>query len=72
MKVYFNSAAGETAPVVIDGEPPADQSALVTQLQADIAALQAKIDAALVAAQAEKDADAASVAGQGVLDALAP
>lgn len=35
-----------------------------------IAALQSKIDAARVKAQADKDADAASVAGQGVLDAL--
>lgn len=63
--------------VVIDGDPPADQSALVAQLisERDAAlaqrdALQAKIDAAIVAAQADKDDDAANVAGQGVLDAL--
>jgi len=45
--------------------------AQVAQLTADKAALQAKIDAAKAAAQADKDADAANVAGQGVLDALA-
>lgn len=56
---------------VIDGEPPADQSALVAQLQADNATLQAKIDAARTAAQAAKDRDAANVEGQAVLDALA-
>lgn len=49
---------------VVDGDPPADQSA-------QIAALQAKIDAARAAAQAAKDADAATVDGQAVLDALA-
>lgn len=38
---------------------------------ADALAKQAKIDAARVAAQGEKDADAATVAGQRVLDALA-
>lgn len=64
--------------VVIDGQPPVDQSALVAQLQNDLAAmtvardaLAAKIAAAVAAAQAEKDADAATVAGQAVLDALA-
>lgn len=56
---------------VIEGEPPADQSALIAQLQADNAALTAKIDAARAAAQAAKDADAATVDGQAVLDALA-
>ena len=49
---------------VIDGVPPADQSA-------EIAALQAKITAARIAAQAAKDADATTVDGQAVLDALA-
>lgn len=47
---------------------------LQAQLDAVLAAnagLQAKIDAARAAAQADKDADAAAVAGQGVLDALA-
>lgn len=48
-----------------------DQSAVIAQLQADNAALRAKIDAAIAQAQADKDADAANVAGQGVLDALA-
>lgn len=38
---------------------------------ATIATLQGKIEAAKSAAQADKDADAANVAGQGVLDALA-
>lgn len=38
---------------------------------AQIAALQGKIDAARLAAQAAKDADAATVDGQAVLDALA-
>lgn len=56
---------------VIEGDPPADQSALIAQLQADNATLQGKIDAARTAAQAAKDADAASVDGQAVLDALA-
>jgi hypothetical protein len=46
-------------------------NASVTGLTSDKAALQAKIDAAKTAAQADKDADAANVAGQGVLDALA-
>lgn len=69
--------AAETV-VVIDGDPPTDQSAIIAQLTAErdaaIAerdALQAKINAAVTAAQADKDADAANVAGQGVLDALA-
>lgn len=41
------------------------------QLALDKQALEAKIAAAKLAAQADKDADAANVAGQGVLDALA-
>ena len=71
--------------VVIDGQPPVDQSALVAQLQNDLAAmtvardaaaaerdaLAAKIAAAIAAAQAEKAADEATTAGQAVLDALA-
>lgn len=51
-----------------------DVNPLQAQLDAALAAnaaLQAKIDAAKAAAQADKDADAAAVAGQGVLDALA-
>lgn len=56
---------------VLEGEPPADQSVLIAQLQADNATLQAKIDAARTAAQAAKDRDAATVDGQAVLDALA-
>jgi hypothetical protein len=46
-------------------------NAMVLSLQGEKNALQAKIDAAKAAAQADKDADAANVAGQGVLDALA-
>lgn len=46
-------------------------NATITQLNADKSAMQVKIDAAKAAAQADKDADAANVAGQGVLDALA-
>jgi outer membrane murein-binding lipoprotein Lpp len=63
---------------IVDGAPPADQSALVAQLQSDLSAmtaemdqLQTKIDNAKASAQADKDADAANAAGQGVLDALA-
>lgn len=63
---------------VVSGSPPADQSAEVVALQKQVddltaanAALQTKIDNAKAAAEAEKAADAASVAGQGVLDALA-
>lgn len=51
-----------------------DVNPLQAQLDAALAentALKAKIDAARAAAQADKDADAAAVAGQGVLDALA-
>lgn len=47
---------------------------LTTEKQAAqdaLAALQTKVDAARAAAQAAKDADAASVDGQPVLDALA-
>lgn len=56
---------------VIDGAPPADQSAEIAALTAANAALQSKIDAARAAAQAAKDADAATIDGQAVLDALA-
>lgn len=56
---------------VIDGVPPVDQSAAISALTAANSALQAKIDAARVAAQAAKDADATTVDGQAVLDALA-
>ena len=58
---------------VIDGTPP-DLTPLQAQLDAanqTIATLNAKITAARAKAQADKDADNASVAGQGVLDALA-
>lgn len=56
---------------VINGDPPVDQSAEIAALTTANAALQAKIDAARVAAQAAKDADAATIDGQAVLDALA-
>jgi predicted secreted protein len=70
---------------VIDGNPPADQSALVASLQGQVATLTASLatattarDAALAKvaiaradAQARKDADAAKVDGQALLDALA-
>lgn len=65
---------------VVDGSPPdlsvltAQVATLTTQLataNATIAAMQAKITSAIAKAQADKDADAANVAGQGVLDALA-
>lgn len=56
---------------VIDGVPPADQSALIADLQAQIVVLNDKIAAARVAAQAAVDRDAAVVEGQAVLDALA-
>ena len=56
---------------IIEGAPPADQSAEIAALQAQVAALTAKIDAARVAAQAAKDRDAENVEGQAVLDALA-
>lgn len=56
---------------VIDGPPPADQSAQIAALQAEIDTLSAKILAGRAAAQAAKDADAATIDGQAVLDALA-
>lgn len=57
MKLYYDSST-ESAPEVINGSPPVDQSALVAQLQADLAAANAKLaaaraaDAALTAALA--------------------
>lgn len=46
--IYYDSTV-EPAPVVVAGNPPVDQSALVASLQAQVAALQAKIDAAKAA-----------------------
>jgi hypothetical protein len=40
---FFDPAVGETAPVVVAGKPPTDQSALVAQLQAENAFLTAKV-----------------------------
>jgi hypothetical protein len=70
MKLYYDSAT-EAAPVVIDGEPPVDQSALVAQLQAQIASLTAFKDMAVADANARKAADAAHVDGQNLIDAAA-
>jgi len=63
---------------VIQGPPPGDQSAIIAQLTADLQAVAADRDAlnvkianAVAAANAAKTADAATVEGQAVLDALA-
>ena len=55
MKIYYDSST-ETAPVLIDGAPPVDQTALVAQLTsqrdaalATVAALNVKIAAAQAA-----------------------
>jgi hypothetical protein len=71
MKIYYNSAAGEVAPVVVDGDPPSDQSALIAQLQAENAQFRAFRDAVVADANARKAADAANVEGQSVIDAAA-
>lgn len=71
MKIYYNSANGETAPELIDGEPPVDQSALVAQLQAELAQFKAFRDAVVADANARKAADASKTEGQDVLDAAA-
>lgn len=75
MKLYYNSAT-EAAPVVINGDPPADQSALVTQLTADLAAANAIIvqfktfrDVVVADADARGLADAAKVEGQNLKNA---
>lgn len=75
MKIFYNSAT-EAAPEVIDGDPPADQSALVAQLQQDLAAANATItqfkafrDTVVADANARKAADAAKEEGQDVIDA---
>jgi hypothetical protein len=70
MKLYFDSSI-EAAPVLVDGNPPLDQSALVAQLQAENAALKQFRDAAVADANARKAADAAKVDGQNLLDAAA-
>lgn len=68
MKLYYDSTT-EAAPIVINGNPPTDQSALVAQLQADIAKLKAFRDAVIADANARKAADAAKVDGQNLIDA---
>jgi hypothetical protein len=62
-RYYFDSSKGETAPEIIDGNPPVDQSALVAQLQAEnaalvqqVAALNAKLAVGRVEAQQVVDA----------------
>ena len=69
-QVTITHDAGITVEVVA-GPLPVDQSAQVAALSEQVAALQAKIAAARAAAQIAKDADAASVDGQNILDALA-
>lgn len=61
---------------VIDGDPPADQSAQIAQLTADLAAANATIgqfktfrDAVVADANVRKSADAATVEGQNLIDA---
>jgi hypothetical protein len=62
-RYYFDSSKGETAPEIIDGNPPVDQSALVAQLQAEnaalvqqVAALNAKLAVGRTEAQQTVDA----------------
>lgn len=75
MKLYFNSAT-ESVPIVIDGDPPVDQSAVVAQLTADLAAANSTIgqfktfrDSVVADANARKAADAAKTEGQDLIDA---
>lgn len=69
--IYNNDPTNVTV-TVVNGDPPADQSAQVAQLTADLAALQTKYDSYVAAVQAEaqqlKAADAAKVDGQSILD----
>jgi hypothetical protein len=69
MKLYYDSAT-EAAPVVIDGQPPVDQSAVVAQLQAELAQYKAFRDAVVADANA-RQAAAAKSEGQDVIDAAA-
>jgi hypothetical protein len=62
-RYYYDSSKGETAPEIIDGNPPIDQSALVAQLQAEnaalvqqVAALNAKLAVGRTEAQQTVDA----------------
>lgn len=57
--------------VVVDGPPPTDQSALVTQLQNDLATYKTFAQGVKDRAQARKDADSAKTEGQDDLDAAA-
>jgi hypothetical protein len=80
--VYYPAGSVVNA---VEGDPPVDQSSLVASLQSQVTALtterdaavsangalQAKINAARAAAEVAKTADAATVDGQSVLDALA-
>jgi uncharacterized protein YlxW (UPF0749 family) len=71
-RYYFDSSKGETAPEIIDGNPPVDQSALIAQLQEQVAQLQAE-HASLTqyAAQLGAKLSTAKIEAQQVLDALA-
>jgi hypothetical protein len=62
-RYYYDSSKGETAPEIVDGNPPVDQSALVAQLQAEnaalvqqVAALNAKLAVGRTEAQQTVDA----------------
>ena len=69
MKLYYNSAT-EAAPIVINGDPPVDQSAALATANARIAALESAIVAIKARANARKTSDAATVEGQTDLDAI--
>jgi hypothetical protein len=47
MKIYYDSTI-EAAPVVVNGDPPTDQSAQVAALQAQVATLTLQLDALLL------------------------
>jgi len=70
MKLYYNSAT-EAAPIVIDGDPPVDQSAALATAQARIMALESAIAEIKARANTRKTTDAATVEGQTDLDAIA-
>ena len=67
MKLYYNSAT-EAAPIIIDGEPPVDQSAALAAALARIGVLEAFAQRSIARDQARKDADAVKVDGQDGLD----
>lgn len=70
--VSIDIRSGLSYEIKVDGQVPVDpRDAQIAALTTERDALAAKVAAARAAAQADKDADAANVAGQGVLDALA-